>query len=817
MNVRTLGLALLAGVALTACGESEKSDEPAHDYNAEIRWTSYGIPHIIADDIPSAAFGQGYAFAKLNGCILADQVVKLRGERASYFGPGEDDANVDSDFVHRSLEFMEKGQIAWERQPENIRGLVQGYVDGYNAYLAADGASLPCGGEAWVQPITTQDLMAHYVEIATLAGARQLHPFIARAQPPGSELAPSNAPTPDFHDPGIGSNGWGIGSERSANGRGMVFANPHFPWEGELKLYESQMTVPGELNVYGASLMGVAGVLIGFNEAVGWTHTVSDGQRMTMYVLKLDPSDPTKYEYDGEMRDMTSREVTIDVLENGQTTQRSRTMWFSHWGPILSIGDLGGWNADFTLTVRDANELNATLISQFHDMNRADSMTAFQQAHADNQGIPWVNTMSASADGVAWYADTTPTPNLTQAAIDAWIDPEAAGTDATVAFAINGVKTIGAVALDGTSSANEWVEADGARDPGLVPFAQVPQLERRDFIYNANDSHWLTNPNAPLTGYSPMHGFEETARTPRTRMNATLLTEVSEDGASGADGIFTFEELQGAVLSNRGMVAELLRDEVVARCEANPMYGEADLSSACAALAGWNLRLDLDAPGALMWREFLGDFSSDGIMSEGATLWANDFDPADPVATPNTLSAAPEDPAEDRILEALAGAIVRLEQANLSPSSTLRDGQYTIRAGQRIPIHGGGRREGTTNLIQYSILKSTMEPDLPRPEEINPPTDLTPEGYVVNYGTSFIMTLEYTDEGPHAQAFLTYGQSDDPTNPWHTDQTQLFSDKAWRDILFTEEAILADPNLEVEEVFGDRGGVMEENAGDTDE
>lgn len=817
MNVRTLGLALLAGVALTACGDSETSDEPAHDYNAEIRWTSYGIPHIIADDIPSAAFGQGYAFAKLNGCILADQVVKLRGERSSYFGPGEDDANVDSDFVHRALEFTEKGQRAWDSQPDNIKGLVQGYVDGYNAYLAADQASLPCGAQPWVQPITPQDLMAHYVEIATLAGVRQLHPFIARAQPPGSELAPSNAPTPDFHDPGIGSNGWGIGSERSASGRGMVLANPHFPWEGELKLYESQLTVPGEMNVYGASLMGVAGVLIGFNEAVGWTHTVSAGQRMTMYVLELDPSDPTKYAYDGEMRDMTSKEVTIDVLESGQTTQRSRTMWFSHWGPILSIGDLGGWNTTFTLTVRDANELNATLISQFHDMNRADSMAAFQQAHADNQGIPWVNTMSASAEGVAWYADTTPTPNLSQATIDAWIDPEAAGTDPTIAFAINGVKTIGAVALDGTTSANEWIEADGARDPGLVPFSQVPQLERRDFIYNANDSHWLTNPDAPLTGYSPMHGLEETARTPRTRMNATLLTEVSEDGASGADGIFTFDELQGAALSNRGMVAELLRDEVVARCEATPMYAQADLSSACAALAGWNLRLDLDAPGALMWREFLGDFSSDDIMAEGTTLWTNDFDPADPVATPNTLSAAPADPAEDRILEALAGAIARLEQANLSPSSTLRDGQYTIRAGTRIPMHGGGRREGTTNLIQYSTLKSTMEPSLPRPEEINPPTDLTPEGYVVNYGTSFIMTLEYTDKGPHAQAFLTYGQSDDPASPWHTDQTQLFADKAWRDILFTEEAILADPNLEVEEVFGDRGGVTQENTtGDTD-
>ncbi|MEM6290254.1 MAG: penicillin acylase family protein [Myxococcota bacterium] len=806
MHARRLGLTLAAAALLTACGDSEPDPGSQSDYRAEIRWTSYGIPHILADDIPSAAYGQGYAFAKLNGCILADQVVKLRGERASYFGPGDDDANIDSDFTHRTLRFMEKGEEAWSRQPDNIKELVAGYVAGYNAYLADRGDALPCGGEAWVQPITTQDIMAHYVEIATLAGARQLLPFIGRAQPPGAGLVPSDSKLPDFNDLGIGSNGWGIGSDRSASGRGMVFANPHFPWEGELKLYESQLTVPGEMNVYGASLMGVVGVLIGFNDAVGWTHTVSNGQRFTAYALKLDPSDPTRYEYDGQMRDMTFEDITIDVLEGGQLVPRTRRMWSSHWGPMLNISDLGGWTTELALTFRDANELNATLINQFHDMNLADSMEAFQQAHADNQGIPWVNTMSASADGVAWYADTTPTPNLTAETIAAWEDPAAAGTDPLLAFAINGVKTIGAVALDGTTSANEWVEVDGARDPGLIPFTDVPQIERSDFIFNANDSHWLTNPDAPLTGYSVMHGREGTPRTPRTRMNAVLLTEIAENGASGADGKFTLEELQAAVLSNRGMMAELLRDAVVERCTATPTYDGVDLSAACAALEGWNLRIDLDAPGALLWREFLGDFSTIDVLRDGPTLWSNRFDETDPVATPNTLSEAPAEGEEDRILQALVGALERLAQANLGPSSTLREGQFTKKAGMQIPMHGGGRFEGTTNLIQYSILKSTMAPDMERPPEINSNTDLTPEGYVVNYGTSFIMALEFAEEGPVGKAFLTYGQSDDPDSPFHLDQPQLFSEKAWRDVLYSEEDIAADPNLEIEELEGDREG-----------
>ena len=84
----------------------------------------------------------------------------------------------------------------------------------------------------------------------------------------------------------------------------------------------------------------------------------------------------------------------------------------------------------------------------------------------------------------------------------------------------------------------------------------------------------------------------------------------------------------------------------------------------------------------------------------------------------------------------------------------------------------------------------------------NPGTDLTDEGYVVNYGTSFIMTLQYTDDGPEAAAFLTYSESDDPSSPNFADQTPLFSDKAWRPILY-READIADDVQDERTVVGD--------------
>src|SRR5690606_16823992 len=153
-----------------------------------------------------------------------------------------------------------------------------------------------------------------------------------------------------------------------------------------------------------------------------------------------------------------------------------------------------------------------------------------------------------------------------------------------------GFDSLGTVMLEGDSSRDDWVEEPGAREPGLIPSPKLPQLERSDFIFNANDSHWMTNPASLLEGYAPIHGPDGPPPSLRTRMNATILTEGAA-GVAGADGKFTLEELQSAALSNRALTGELLRDQIVERCEATPsveVEGETvDLSAACTQLAAW--------------------------------------------------------------------------------------------------------------------------------------------------------------------------------------------------------------------------------------
>ena len=68
-------------------------------FQATIRRTTDGVPHIVANDWGSLSFGQGYASAEDRSCDLADQIIKIKGERAKWLGEGDKNANIDSDFA----------------------------------------------------------------------------------------------------------------------------------------------------------------------------------------------------------------------------------------------------------------------------------------------------------------------------------------------------------------------------------------------------------------------------------------------------------------------------------------------------------------------------------------------------------------------------------------------------------------------------------------------------------------------------------------------------------------------------------------------
>jgi acyl-homoserine-lactone acylase len=825
--------ALALAVGAAACTGDDDGDDAAGEdaadaadvvgvgdtYRATIRRTSAGVPHISADSSADLAFGQGWASGEDRACDLADQVVKIRGERARWFGAGEDDANVDSDIAWKTIGIFERASDDWEDASDGAVELITAFTAGWNAQLdevGADGLPGWCAGEEWVRALEPVEVYAYARSIALQASSGAISGFIASAQPPqgagatttSSDEAASAPIVPAPQD--IGSNGWAIGGERSADGGGMLVANPHFPWEGALRFWEVHLTIPGELDAYGVQLSGLPGIGIGFTENFGWTHTVSAGNRFTAYRLELVPGSPTTYVYGDGQREMTSQDVTVEVRgDDGRLSEVTRTMWSSHYGPIIDFPGFG-WTDAATITYRDANLDNDEFIDQYLGMLQADDLDGFIDVHEEVNGVPLFNTIAVSDDGRTWYADTSATPNLSDEAIAAY--ESSLESDPIVAIA----RENGAVLLDGSDPIYEWVDEDGARDPGLVPAAEQPMVERDDYVFNANDSFWMPHATEMLEGdYSPLHGAQRTARSPRTRENAVVLGDTTTAGPAGEDGEFTLDELAAATVQNRGYTSRVLLESVVERCRGattvdvpaqEPADGggpapmpaaRVDVGPACRVLAGWDGVYDLDRTGPPVWRELLARVDS-ADLSRAGPLWAEPFDPERPVDTPAGLAPAPRGGAPDPVLVDLARAVQTLEAAGFAVDATLGEAQFALRDGRRIPIHGGNARDGTTNIVGWGTERSILDPTLARTERetLVPGSSLArvggEAGYPINNGTSFLMALSFTDDGPEARVFLTYGETEDRSSDLYTEATEAFSAKEWRDVAFTDAEIEAD-------------------------
>jgi acyl-homoserine-lactone acylase len=786
------------------------------DYVADITRTSYGVAHIVADDWGSLGFGQGYAFAQDRACTLLEQVVKVRGERSLWFGPGEGDANLNSDFAYRHLGLWEDAEQKFAGQPDNIAAFVEGYVDGFNAELDQEGPHGWCESEDWVAPITTQDLYAYLNDITGFASFGALITQIGSAQPPLTEEPSDTAdipvvpddtadipvvtdtvdiPTSEATTTTLGSNGWAIGAEASESGGGLLLANPHFPWEGERRLWESHLTLTtGELDVYGATLSGVPGVLIGFNDAVAWTHTVSAGNRFTLYALSLVPGDPTAYAYGDESREMTATDITVQVTrDDGTVDDVTRTMYSSHYGPLLNLPF--GWTEETAYTMRDANVDNTDVLRQFFGMMSATSMDEFIDVHATVNAIPWVNTIATSADGRAWYADTSAAPNLSDETWAAWqAEVDAGGLAKTVL-------DNGAILLRGSDPTDEWVDDPDAARPGILPWDEQPQLERDDYVFNANDSHWLANPEELLVGYERSTGLEEYPQSARTRMNAVLL---ADPDVRGDDGLFSVDEVAAAILSQRSLHAETLLADLLTVCErTNIVLVEEvpyDLTEACGVLAEWNGTYTTDAVGAVLWREYLGLFTSADRADAGA-LYAVPFDPADPVGTPNTLN----DEDDQALLTNLGIAAKALEDAGFGIDVALGDVQFDGRPhGETIPIPGGTSIEGAASIVGCCSGANTTGPKGEPGAFFNDAQRFREDGYPITSGNSFMMALQFTEDGPIANGVLTYGQVDDVESEDFTSQTLVYSANEFRPMWFTAEDVEADARSTTT-VRGNRG------------
>jgi len=298
----------------------------------------------------------------------------------------------------------------------------------------------------------------------------------------------------------------------------------------------------------------------------------------------------------------------------------------------------------------------------------------------------------------------------------------------------------------------------------------------------------------------------------RARQNADVLGTANAAGLAGPDGLFTAEEVRTAAFDNTGRPAVLLRSTAVDACRATPIIdvpellaadgtisspaASVDLTPACNVLATWDGVYDLERSGAMIWRETMSRFDAAAFETQGV-LFDDAFDPARPTVTPSVPAAD-----STALLQAMARAVQTITTAGFAIDTTLGASQFTERSGTRIPIHGGTNIDGVTNVVTWSARSSSSEPAPRRGEAVAIGSSLRSDGYRINYGTSFVMTVDYTGNGVQAWALLVSGQTGDRASPLFDSQTVEFSEKQWRQVAFTDDQIAADPDLEIYTVLG---------------
>lgn len=186
--------------ALVAFSVGVQAQPAPADASAQIRYTRYGVPHIVAKDERGLGYGVGYAYAQDNLCLLANEVLTVSGERSRYFGAKgqtlEQRDNLASDLFFTWLNSPAAVDAFLQAQPASVQALLAGYASGYNRALVErrrQGLPAECGDGEWVRPISSQDLVKLTRRLLAEGGVGQFVEALAGAQPPTLARAQSSA------------------------------------------------------------------------------------------------------------------------------------------------------------------------------------------------------------------------------------------------------------------------------------------------------------------------------------------------------------------------------------------------------------------------------------------------------------------------------------------------------------------------------------------------------------------------------------------------------------------------------------------------
>lgn len=548
---------------------------------------SSGIPHIYAQDRHDLMVAQGFVHAQ----DRLWQMETLRRVATGTLAEAAGEGRLELDYFARLLGFPEMRRRAAAAMKPEETALLQAYVDGVNAYIQQRGKDLPLEfRSSGVAPapwqvedafsfITLNSWMFrenYRAELLALAARRNVelqewkdifpsHPganlpddgyfealrslkigALDKAALAFFQALPETLPAAGE---GGGTNMWV--TARGPGGKPLLANDTHVGIALPGTWYLCHLNAPGT-DIAGASAAGVPGVIAGHTDAVAWGIAILPIDFVDLFVVRIDPADPTRYRV-GDRTLTMEREEMVFAVKGGEP--RTRTAYRTIYGPVITSLEPG-------LEAAVALRWYGTLPEGELIDRTVGALLGFMDCHSvkdimnivESVKVVGLNFVAADVNGNIGWQGAGAVPNR------------------------RGYS--GRLPADGSSGALGW--------EGFLPFAQMPRAFNppEGLIVNCNNRVVSdADPNPISNSWSAPYRYE--------RVQA-LLKEMNEPSVE------EFRKMQMDVYSRQ---AEALLPKVLAHNFEDPRAIEA-----AALLASWDRQVRADSRGAAVYEVFLTEF-----------------------------------------------------------------------------------------------------------------------------------------------------------------------------------------------------------------
>lgn len=715
-----------------------------------IKWTKYGVPHVTAHNYKDLGFGYGYVLAEDRLCALADHFIGLRGERSKWYGPkafamiGFLPANNLSSDLFYSVQLSDALVAkATKALKPDTRDLTQGFVAGMNNYvstLSAAKKNSVCHGKP-VPAFEEADIIRALLSIGNTGKAFHVGPSVVASgsawKDASSNISQSDVPAitiAEFNKQkqGFGSNAWVFGGDVTESDGALVLGNPHSSWADLwLSMHQVHLTIPGEIDVAGATFLGLPTPQTGFNKDIAWS--ILQAATVTWQLLQFMDVDETTQTYtvDGVQKPLQIKPVIIQSRDtDGTVSDQLFHMAYSDLGPLYKLpagpGRPAGWYA-----VTDIGDGNARGLDQFLELARASNIAEFVAAVESNRGLG-SHLVAGDRYGDAAFVEAGPLFGLT--------DDELSACRYGKAYA--------PIILDGSRSACSIRDTNG--DALVATQESYPTLVTRKIIQNTNNSYKKTIFGEVQKNYSVLLGNPIAQElNPRTIMSDRQMQEIS------TDGVITPDEALSVIFNNRNFAAEEWLDDILVLCEEAVQN---EVIEACSVLKSWDRKNNADSKGALLFHQFWNPNMS--ILKP----FLPPHNPENPFENiPLNLTAK----AKTALLDGLAKAVTGLKDLGFKPDDTWGKASFADTKKGRIELHGGSGVQGILNVEE--------------------PMQLTPKGFAgIMFGTAYTQLVRWENGEMVADTLLAHGQHGASPED-KAAQIQLFADKKLYRFPFTKK------------------------------